>query len=267
MNAERQESVSQTRNSELRRRTAGATGAVAKFLHTRFPRLKANHISAAGSMGVLLGAAIATARQEEIKRNPSEALLPLAVIGVSSLLDAVDGQKARIEKIENPNGQKVDVLNDRGQEIGTAFLRAAAAHRRGDRLGRNLALATAATSTLPSLARARVESLGHPTPEGGKLGYLGTRVGRAATGTGATVFSEIRGIPVQSVLDGITTASNLITAGSRAWTLFENRNNPPVLSPQVQKESAERARLLVGVAGAAGIAAGASAIIYSRLRR
>lgn len=272
MNTERLESVSLTRNSKLRRKTAGARRRVAEFIHEHIPGLDANGLSLIGTGGVLFGATIATAMQEDIRKDPKKAALPLGIITFFSLLDAVDGPLARLlaekypDMADTSKGQLFDVLNDRGQELIMALLRAYAAYKRGDRLGMAAALATGATNPLPSEARAVAESLGFRVAEIRKdpLEVLGNRMGRGVVSTVSTAIPEVGPVPIQPLLDIATTISNVVSATSRVQTIFDKRNEPPELSAQIRKEGAGRAKVLAGVAAAA---AGASIVAYSRFRK
>jgi hypothetical protein len=252
MSAERSDTPSLTRNSGIREMTARPRRFVAGKINDLTP-ITANQLSFMGTTGVLAGGVMATSQQESILEDPRVGLASLLVIGIASAVDGIDGEVGRLQKnnpdkADSTNGQLVDVLNDRGQESGMAGLRYFAAKRRGDHIGKATALGAYITNFAPSIVRAGSEALGHPVPETGTgvVELMGTRIGRAGISMIATVFPK-----TQAPLDTLTTVANTITTIKRVRSIIENRNTPPTLSPEIQKEGRERVRALATAAGVA----------------
>lgn len=267
------ESVTQARNSRIRELTVGAISGVAERLHQSLPDFSPDHVTFLGTVGVALGAILA---EYHHRKKPGEILSALPSLGVlmgASLMDAVDGSLARLIAQENPEsvyfsrGQVVDACADRTQEFIMALSRAVSAHHRQDKAGEVLAFMAGLTSSLPGIFRALTETLGATVPETGKdaLGFLGTRAGRALTGIAATVFPEIKDMPLQVTLDAITIIANLRTTCHRfqAWRQADNVTEQPL--PQEDREKAEiRAKALMNLSA---IIFGTSLLAYKLLQQ
>lgn len=244
---------SNTRNSSIREMTARPRRAIAEFLDDHTP-LTADHISITGTLGAIGGSALAVTRQEEIKKDWKQGLVPLAITLAAEGLDGIDGVLSRLQaeryphQVDTTKGMLIDVVNDRASELSMSLLRGIAAHKRGDSFGEVMAFTAAATNSLPSLIRANAEALGYPVSEAGDgpLGILGTRVGRAATGAVATVFPR-----TQPALDGLTTLANITTTVTRTRNIVENKDKTTILSDKDQEDGKIRAKALTAAAGVA----------------
>ena len=100
---------------------------------------------------------------------------------------------------------------DRIQESGLAFSRMIAAFFRNDDLGIVAATAAGITNPLTSYTRALAEEKGGSVLEAGEKfpATIGNRFPRAIMNTLATVFPEPQNIPLQNILDIMTTIGNL----------------------------------------------------------
>lgn len=246
--------ISETRNSPIRNKVSGFTSAVARFICDRTPNLTANRIGLLGNGLVTLGA---------IRQS-------LLLIAIGSLMDAIDGPVARETEERFPGsvdfkkGELFDTLSDRYQEAFLSNERIVSAHQRNDRIGGFAALASAITSSLPSIARAFSESQEKVVPESGKgiLGLIGTRPGRAALGAIATVLPEYKGIPVQTGLDILMTVANIKTTSDRLKTAFSDKEK---LLPDQKKHDAKVRLTALGLFGA--LTTGVSLLNYFVLNR
>jgi len=263
------DSISATRNSEIREMIAGPIDGITRKLHEALPDLTANDITVLGVIGTGIGGAIAAMRHGDHSTG-DKALTALSLITIiaSQLGDALDGSLARLIRDENhgnvnPNGQLFDAGSDRIGELLLSITRAISANERHDSLGTVAALAAAVTSPWPSTARARAESKGIAVPETGKgaMGIIGTRVGRAFFGILATEFPEIKSIPVQVIADALTTTASIITTAQRLKT---TKNDNPTLPIETQNEAKKRLKLLGAISAVSVLTAG---VTYALLRK
>lgn len=264
MNKEQKEivtDVSDTRNSKFRKRTAGMTKKVAEAIDKYFPHVTPDMITALGTVGTIYGGYLANHENKPNKK------LALGIIIGSQALDAIDGALARAKerkgKKNNPNGQIVDAIADRTSEAGLGLIRAESAKKRKDSWGRYSALLATATNPLPSTARAYAESNGVCVEESGNsvISFLGTRAGRAALGTIATVFPTPKNIPLQTGLDTLTAYANLKTTYDRLKST--NKNTTPNNSLNTDEKVKAKKRLkamVIYTTATAGI------VLYSALR-
>jgi phosphatidylglycerophosphate synthase len=270
MNVEaRPESVSLTRNSPLREMTEGPIGVITEKLHKAFPDLTANDITIFGLIGTGIGATSATLRRGDGSvRDKTLTYSSFVTLLGSQLCDVFDGPMARLRNAEdpknaNPHGEYVDVTSDRLGELFLALSRAISADKRKSSLGTIAALTTAVTSPFPSIARAYKESSEIEVPEGGRgvMGLFGTRFGRAILGIFATVYPEIKGVPVQVIADGLSTAANIITAEQR---LHIKKNDTEKFPSETQHAAKKRLKLLGVIGVGSAIAAGATYLLLRK---
>lgn len=259
----------EVRNSPVRKLTAEIVQSVTEKLHRRFPNLSPTHLNILGTIGVACGSWLAIRENRKRYKNPT---LPLSILATSSLMDAFDGSLARTIAKEDPRkvdffkGQLLDAGNDRVQELAMGLSRVASAHERKDGFGETVAYLATVTNSMPSLSRSLMESTGKVVPEAGNgvIGFFGTRVGRAVVGIAATVFPEVKRVPIQSSLDAMTIVANTVTTASRLRRLKDADNLSPKLSPEKQKEAIARAQML-GVL--TGITFGVVLFTYHQLRQ
>lgn len=254
----------ETRNSPIRELTAGTVHSITEEIHKVFPGLHPDHLNIIGAVSVGIGSVLATHRREgESARNKRLTLLSLGLIAAGSLTDAFDGTLARFlanegKEINFTTGQVKDAASDRGQELAMSLSRAVSAHQRGNTLGEIMAFMAAVTNTLPSYVRSLAESQGKAVRETGKnwQGFIGTRIGRAVTGILATLFPEVKGIPVQTIADAITVSANVRTTLDR-WSIVTNKDTVPTL-PEITKKEAQLRRQALGLCA---LGAGGAAIL------
>lgn len=264
-------SSSETRNSKIRELTASTVHSITEKIRKALPWLHPDHLNVIGVVGVGLGSVLAAHRKEgELARNKKLTGLSLGLITVGSLTDAFDGSLARTlanegRKINFRTGQIKDVVGDRVQELAMSLSRGVSAHQRGDRIGEMMAFMTAITNTLPSYVRSLSESQGKAVAETGKnwQGIIGTRIGRAVTGTLATLFPEVKGMPTQTIADAMIVSANIMTTLDRL-SAVTNNNIIPTLSEMTKEEAQLRRRAL----GLCVFGAGAAAILtYAHLHK
>lgn len=251
--SEKPEFLSQTdiRNSYLRVQTASLVHNTTLILHKVFPSLTPNQVTLMGVVEVL--AATLVAEQNNLSKKPSLLINILSFLVESDgyLKDAQDGALARIIMAETPgkhngaNGQIIDVLADRAEEIGGALLRSHTAYRMGNIFGERAAMAVAVTSTLPSLSRAYAEFRGYVVPEMGRnvLEAAGTRFGRIALSSAATHLRNIGGINLQPPIDTLSATANLYSAIKRIGVIYDP-NTKPTLKEKYRIEAANRLNVL-----------------------
>ncbi|OGG20362.1 hypothetical protein A3D03_05955 [Candidatus Gottesmanbacteria bacterium RIFCSPHIGHO2_02_FULL_40_13] len=256
--------VSETRNSLLREKSAGAIQFVVDRLHKACPDLTPNHLTIFSVVGVATASALLTFRREDASLKDKALTAGSLTLAVgATLLDALDGTLARTLEAEKPGsmnpeiGQLWDVLADQTGEKAMAWSRAVQAHQRHDRLGESLALIETVASSLPSSTRAFDEMGGHKVPEipPGLFGFAGTHLGRIALGIASTVFPEIYGVPVQELADAITIISSLLTAAGRLKIGLSD--DPATLPPEIRQQAKTRFKalaLFTGLSLAATIA-------------
>lgn len=263
-------SVSQTRNSGLRARTAGSIQGFSGALHHIIPGLTPTHINILGAVTVAVGAAVLASRNPRSSESQkTKTVVGAALVAAASALDAVDGGLARTIAKEDPakvnfkRGQLYDVLGDRFQEWVLAISRVHEARKRGSKLGELAAFTTSVTSSWPSLARAYSETQGSSVPETGRsiLDMLGTRVGRGISGTVATTVPSPKNFPFQAFLDGVTATMNIVTTVDRLRIARSGEDN---LSSEVKGD----AKVRMGVIGVFAVTALAGSLFtYLRLHR
>lgn len=242
-------SITTTRNSSLRKITDRLVHQTALMLHQVLPDVTPNQITALGVVEVLAGVYLA----EEANLHPStkDKTLALLLETTGYICDALDGALARIIMSESPEkhdglwGQLADVSADRTQEIGAALLRARTAYLKGSSIGEFAALSAAMTTTLPSLARAYVESQGYNVPEMGMSIFqaAGTRTGRIVLNTVASHLREVKGIPLQPAIDTFATAANLNNTITRL-NILKDPKIKPTLEIEQKLEAVTRCKLL-----------------------
>lgn len=261
--------VSKTRNSALRQQTDVLIHATTLVIHRALPWLTPNEITALGVIEVLGGVYLA-------ERN-NLAIIPSGLVNTTSLFlegdgylkDRFDGELARIVNNEFPGkhdssiGQLCDVMADRTEEIGAAIFRAHTAYIKKSKLGEQAAFSVAVTTTLPSLTRAYVESLGYAVPEMGLNIFqaAGTRFGRIILGTAATHFREIRGVPLQPAIDTFSAVANVNNAITRLCILKDRRTRPS-LGEKERSEALSRGKILAATEAVSIIAALAAHEIF-----
>jgi phosphatidylglycerophosphate synthase len=191
------------RNSGLRKFFGEHINDAVEFMHAK--DLKADHLTRAGEVLVWGSAAM-------VARNPDKVVLPTTLFTIGSLLDALDGSLARLEKGEHgttDEGMLRDLRADRRQEIiafcGLAFI----AKRRGNEVAARNYLAAAMTATLPSLAKAQVETDGWIVQEGAVGGSV---VRKVLTGAG---MAFNRNQEITDKLSGAAFGNNVVTAWGR----------------------------------------------------
>jgi hypothetical protein len=253
------ESVTETRNSPIRKVTAETINIITRKLHESLPGLTANDITILGVAGTAIGSAIAAFRRgDHSPRDNALTAVSITTTIASQLGDAFDGPMARLRIREggapDPNGQFIDVASDRAGELLSALSRSISAEKRHDTLGKIAALTVAVTSPWPSTARAMAEAKGVAVPENGKgiIGLAGTRLGRAFLGILALEFPEIHGVPIQVIADALSAAANSITTAHR---LKEIKMTPATLSQEIQNDAKKRLKLLVVIGAISATAA------------
>lgn len=230
-------------NSRLRLVVSKPTQTIARVL-LRIPGLDADHITIAGTVGVLGSALVHMV--DERKEQPSSHHRVHALFGyaVFSLFDMLDGAVARQQMVQGSQrdtsrGAITDTLADRIQEAGLVLIRMVEARQRGDTIGLFAATAVGLSNLGPSLVRALAESKGKTVKENSRgLGILGTRAGRVVTGGTATFFPR-----TQPVLDMISTVANVATTIERAHVVRDT-SIPPVLPDKKVKEAKKRLQAL-----------------------
>lgn len=267
-------SVSGTRNSVLREKTAGTIKAATNIVHKVLPWLSPTHLNFLGGFGVVLGSVIAASRDpKEPGGEKEKTTLAAALIASGSGADAFDGALARIMAAEDPSsvdferGQIYDALSDRAQESALALSRARSANKTGGMLGRVAELAaflTAITSSLPSVSRAVAESLGKAVPESGRglFGLIGTRPGRAVIGGAATLYPKPKGLPVHLGADILMTTSNVVTTVDRFRTALSKEEGR--LPEEIRGDAKTRLKVL---AAFTAVSAACSLFTYIRQHR
>ena len=262
-------SVTATRNSELRRITAHIPRILARRLHDKFPDLTADHLTFLGAIGTGIGGFIATLRNgENSPKNKKLTITSGLVMVASAGMDALDGQLAREMEQSNPGsgnllaGQVKDAASDSFQELFLSIARAISAHKRGSKLGEIMALVNGATNSLSRLSRAFAESRQKPVPETGvgPVGIIGTRAGLAVLGIAATLFPEVREVPVQVAVDALVTGANIVTALQRTEIALDK--SAPTLDEKTRQEAEIRFKALLVIEA---ISIGAAVITYKLL--
>lgn len=243
--------ISKTRNSFLRQQTDGLIYVATNLVHKSLPWLTPNEITASGVIEVLAG--VYLAERNNISTKPSGLITASSLFLEADgyLKDRFDGELARIINKEFPGkhdsslGQLCDVMADRTEEIGAAIFRAHTAYTKGSKFGEQAAFGVAVTTTLPSLTRAYLESLGYTVPEMGLNIFqaAGTRFGRIILGTAATHLREVYDIPLQPGIDAFAAAANINNAFARLCIL-KDRNARPILGEKERLEAANRGELL-----------------------
>ena len=236
----------------LRRTTEEPIRQLAKKIHEKWPRVTANHVTAAGLAGQI--AAVTVAERENRKVEPNRAVKTAAIVGatVSFAADGIDGALSRVISEESSLGGAIgDLFADRAGEILTAVARAKTAHRRGGFLGRVgewAALAVAATTTLPTVARLHANKHGKMPPEHGSsiTEAIGTRPGRVISALTATAIPR-----AQPMIDTIGFVASVNTARKR-WNVASDPNAPEL--PPEKKDGLELQRLIFAGVALAGLA-------------
>ncbi|MDO8657443.1 MAG: hypothetical protein Q7K55_01785 [Candidatus Levybacteria bacterium] len=258
--------ITETRNSWIRAKTKGTVERGVRI--ARKNEYLRQIPTEAFNATVVIGAAIgsyfaykANIREDykDEKDRFKEQSKPAVLLTVTALADYVDGTWAREIEREKPGtvdftrGGAIDAGADRLSETIMGIFRIIYADKKGDWIGKLTALAATVTSPSPSRVRAEVESHGIVLPEAGKsiLGFFGTRVGRAIDSISATSYPEIKipghtfSIPVQPVLDIITTVSNVKTTIDRRNALQEASKLPKKPDSQKTKEEIEKETQLI----------------------
>ncbi len=253
------ESVTETRNSPIRKVTAETINTITRKLHESLPGLTANDITILGVAGTAIGSTIAAIRRgDHSARDNRLTAVSLATTVASQLGDAFDGPMARLRirkgGTPDPNGPFIDVASDRTGELLSALSRSISAEKRHDTIGTIAALAAATTSPWPSTARALAETKGVAVPENGKgiIGLAGTRLGRAFLAILGMEFPEIHGVPVQVIADVLSATANAITTAQRLKAI---KSTPATLSPEIQNDAKKRLKLLVVIGAVSATAA------------
>lgn len=218
--------------------------------HEYFPAVTPNHLTVAGFFGVALAGAYITnmqnAKGEEYYSSPASFLPPMSVIIGSMLCDAFDGTLARTIQKENPLahnssiGQHIDGGLDRFSELALGIYRMIAAHNRKDSPGEIIALTATITNAFPSLMRAIAEGQGKLVPKegNGPLEFMGTRAGRSLANFIALILPEPAGIPLQTIIDGITILANTNTAFARYKIAHSPQQGIPLSSKEIDDAKA-----------------------------
>lgn len=258
----RQESL--TRNSPLRILTGGAMTWCAAGLYNGIEK----------SMGIKIGPDVVTVMglagvwgvtrvTERLNRNRSETGkghprvrvgLGLLLLGFG-ILDGVDGAMDRYLNSVDPLRQSssygafLDVAADRFQEAALALSRARSAYHSGDPRGEKLAYLAAATNPLPSIVRAFGEGFRGrvSTENGGNIfEFFGTRPGKVILGGLSTIIPrELKGLPVQEIIDGVQIQANALSTVGRARGIIYGTEVG--LSAGEQRLSRQRFIVLLGV--------------------
>lgn len=215
-----------------------------RALHEVFPTITANDITLAGVIGVTAASALAAYQNShnERDRDPKITLTAGLLMTGGILCDYLDGKMADVAG-GSQYGHIIDAAADRAEETIMGVSRMYAAQGRGDHIGAAAALINTISNGLPSLARAICEMKGVAVPEdgGSLIGLLGTRAGRAIMHSIATFFPEVKGIPVQSYLDSISTLTNTLTTCQRLYTgLSGNSYQDAILSETERQKARER---------------------------
>lgn len=192
-------------------------------LHHEVPSITPDHITKGGTALCLVAAYLQEqAHIENRELSVVEKTLIVLLKGIGNLADKGDGSMADVYDREEPGkhdrfkGQRTDAIYDRRGEVGAALLRARTAYYKSSLVGEVAAYAAANTCVMPSIERARIETLGFKPPEmgGNLLEALGTRSIRAVF-TEVALLRTIGGINVQPWVDLAAAAANLNTARSR----------------------------------------------------
>lgn len=244
------------RNSPLREVAARPIKQVVTFLAETFSWLTPNEVTLLGTSGFAALCMYTANLEKEGKLTGTAALKVLAAYFALSATDALDGALARHKKEQGETthdstvGQLVDSLSDRVQEAFSSWLAMYLAAERGDKLWLVTATLTALTNPLSSLVRAWAEARGMVVQESGSspLEFLGTRVGRFATGTARMVPEiPISNTSVQGLVDGVTAVATVKTTASRLSTISQSSQDG-----EMQENAKKRFALLAGLAAITG---------------
>ncbi len=207
------------KESPLRTATAKQVYAVAEYLHKRFPRLTPNQVTVIGLASVLIGGKIIENENRKVKRKMINVVIGELLVQGGFLADAIDGPLSEIIQKETPgkhnsaNGEIFDITADRLEEILLALLRAETARQKERRWGRNAAVASAITTTLPGIVKASRRAEGDVIAEVDTrniAALLGERPSRVALNILATTFPRM-----QPLIDTIGAGANLVATVSR----------------------------------------------------
>ncbi len=175
--------------------------------------------------------------------------------GLGLYLDKADGNMADIFDIRHPGkhdrakGQILDSTLDRKQEAASALLRARTAYLKGSFVGEMAAYAAALTAIMPSIERARIETLGFKPAETGESFWqsVGTRSRRAIL-TEVAGIRTIAGFNIQPGVDLIGATANINTA--RVRRRIYDKYKDVQLVPLADKKKEEARALTIEYANA-----------------
>lgn len=267
----RSEKQTETRNSKLREITKYPANKIAELLHSAFPWLTPNEITALGTAGVGILALYVTRLEKEGRIDRSTGISLLSGYLALSATDMLDGSLARYLKEQRKTshdssvGQLVDSLSDRVQEAFAAWMAMYLAVSRKDKVWFVIATLSALTNPMTSLVRAYAEKEGIVVPESGRgFGIFGTRVARAA-GAGVRFLPQRKvGVSsAQALVDSVTLAASTQTTVARLKAV-KQRDAERVLDTQSVAEADRRFKLLAGLAVITGTT---TAVLFAKLRK
>lgn len=241
---------SEVRNSHLRRHTSIFDEPM-EWAHQTFRWLKADHLTVIGIGFSILGIEVAEYQNRMGKYSPKLTLLAITSSVVGALNDLWDGKLARLERAEITNqkqnhhhekmGQVKDPAADGFIEGYQALASAQTAYQRGDKFGVKAALFKLRTTNLARTVKAVANSFGVAVPETYSFldpRFWGTSLGRKAPNYIATMAPEIKGIPVQAILDTASGVANVLVAADRISRIFFTK---PTLSRKEVEHGRTRA--------------------------
>jgi len=260
------------RSSWIRDRTNPLTKGFAESLHNIFPGITANYLTIAGGIGVAAGSALRVWSRENHDCDPRLALASLGILIAGFAMDSIDGKMSKLWGTEG-EGAVLDATVDRINNLFLGLTRMHTSSTKDSTLGEILAIGATLTGTLPSMARAKLESEGIAPNEGGKgaLDFLGSHAGRTITGIFGialpiilqskkvrnfidkkTPFSpeSVENFPIQEILDAITIVMNVKMTMDRASMFDQYQENPGQTTPEEQQKAKEKLRsykIMMGV--------------------
>lgn len=244
--SEREQNISEIRNSPFRKVQSITTGPIVHLLD-RFG-VTADDVTEFGELGTKIGSQIATERDPDSPEDYKlRSFLSLFILAFSQISDMVDGPLARKQATAGTaKGEEKDSMTDRKNARTMALARMVSAQIRGDGLGVVAAGANALTSAFSAGARAFAESRGVVVAENGrgiitKLG--GTHVPRSIIGTFVTAFPVVKKFPLQTIADSVGAVSNVATALER---VSDTRNGVATLSEEKRLNASRRLLAITG---------------------
>lgn len=254
------------RNSEYRGISETLLDRPVRLFHTRFPGVKADHVSIAGVLLSMAGIHLMEHQHRAQKYSPRTTMAAAGLVGVGMLLDLLDGKLARVSRGEmtdekakyedEKKGQAKDPIADSVIEALQSLESAYTAHKLGSRIEVESVIFNLASSNIPRTFKAVAGIFGISVPETYKPcdpRFFGTSLGRKVPNYLSTFVPKARA--VSNLAAGI---ANTVVALER-FNAFTSPNFDSTLSDKETDFAGTRAKYLgiqsvvnIGIALVAG---------------